>query len=252
MVKHMVKQNGVETRQKKELGLGKIFEAIWDKSVIIILSGIIIAFVLILFTQLFIEPEYEAESKLFVLARQSQTSVNSSDMEASDSLTQDYIEFIRSRSVLEGTISQLELEMTYEDLLSNVIVVAPVNTNIISITVSANEPYLAAELANRISETSMEMIRQVMNVDTVEVLDSAEIPSSSESPSLTRNGIVGGMLGILLSVIAVIWKKLADNTIKDRDDVKYYLNLELLGIIPLSNREKTKRKRKNHEEKIIT
>lgn len=248
----MFRQDNVRSQEKKELELKKIFEGLWDNALIIVLIGIITAFIFILFTQMFISPEYESETSLFILSKQSQTSVNSSDIELSESLTQDYIEIIQSRTVLERAISELDLNMSFEELLPEVLVVSPINTSIVSITVSTEDPYLSAEIANRIADISMEVIRQVVDVGTIYVLEPAEISLSSDNPSLVKNGIIGGMAGCMISSLLIIWRILTNTVIRDSNDVRYYLGLETLGNIPLLSINNMKRKRKKHAEKNIT
>lgn len=248
----MFRQDNVKGQGKNELELKNIFEGLWDNGLIIVLIGIITAFIFILFTQLFISPEYESETSLFILSKQSQTSVNSSDIEFSESLTQDYIEIIQSRTVLERTISELNLNMSFEELLPEVLVVSPINTSIVSITVSTDDPYLSAEIADKIADISMEVIHQAVDAGTIYVLEPAEISTSSENPSLVKNGVIGGMAGCLISSLFIIWRILTNTVIRDSNDVRYYLGLETLGSIPLSNINHIKRTRKKHAEKNIT
>lgn len=249
-------QENIRSQRKNELELRRILRGLWDNALLIVLSGILLGLVLILFTKLFIPPEYEAGTKFFVLSRHSQTTVSISDMESSASLTQDYIEVIRSRTVLERTISELGLDMSYEELLKEVTATATIDTSIISISVTAEDPYLVAEIADKISDISMEVIRQVMEVETIHVIEPAEIPDSPEGPSLARNGVVGGMTGILLSMLVVIWRTLIDNALWDSNDVRYYLGLDTLGSIPFIGNDtvktnKARRKRRKHAKKNI-
>lgn len=222
-----------QTRRRSELELGRILEELWDKAVLIILTGAITAFLIMLGTQLFGTPQYEARAKLFVLAKQSRTAVTSSDMEASTSLTQDYAELIKSRTVLEQAIAKLELDMRYEELLGMVTVTVPVDTRVMSVTVVSRDPYLSAFAANTICDIASRQIRQVMDVETINMVERADIPVQSSGPGLMRSGLAGGMAGILLAVLAVTVRTLTDSRIRDRQDVKYYLGLETLGTIPL-------------------
>lgn len=252
----MLTQKNIRTQRKNELEIRRILEELWDNALLIVLTGIVVGFVFILFTQLFISEEYEAGTRLFVLSKHSQTAVSSSDMESSISLTQDYIEVIRSRTVLERVISEGDLDMSFEEFLPTVTAIASVDTSIISITVLAEDPYLAAEIADSISYISMDVIRQVMEVETITVIEPAEIPDSPEGTSLVRNGLTGGIIGLFISIIAIVWKTLTDTAIRDSNDVRYYLGLDTLGSIPLSNMDKAKtnkakRTRRNHAGKNI-
>lgn len=229
----MLMSENYHTKRRSELELGKILEEIWAKAVIIVLIGAISAFLVMLGTQIFGVPKYEAQTKLFVLAKQSRTAVTSSDMEASTSLTQDYMELIKSRTVLEQTIAELGLDMRYEELLGMLTVTTPVDTRVISIGVSSKDPYLSAFAANTICDIASSQIRQVMNVETINVVERADIPVQPTGPGLMASGLMGGMVGILLALAAVTVRTLTDSRIRTSRDVKYYLGLEILGSIPI-------------------
>lgn len=236
--KENLKMKKKRSQKRLELDLEIIFQDIFDKFIIIILAGIITAFIFILFTQLFIVPEYESQTKLFVLSKQSSASVTSSDMESSASLTQDYVEVIQSRTVLEKTISDLNLDMTYDELQSGLLVTSSVDTRIITVETTAEDPYTAASIADKICSISMRIIQETMEVETINIIEPAEIPLTSVRPSLTKNGLIGGITGIIFISACFVIRRLTDTTIKNSQDVKYYLGLETLGSIPLSETKK--------------
>lgn len=62
------------------------------------------------------------------------------------SLTKDYAELIKSRTVTEGVIAQLNLDLTHEELLKKMAVDSATDTRILSITVTDADPYEHARL----------------------------------------------------------------------------------------------------------
>ena len=103
-----------------EIDLGEIFHLILSRLGVIILSGIILGVISIIGTMLFITPQYESTTKIMVLNKQDSNTLTSADMQTSTQLTKDYAELIKSRTVLEGVIAQLNLNITYQQLLGTI------------------------------------------------------------------------------------------------------------------------------------
>ena len=88
-----------------------------------------------------------------------------------------------------------------------------------------------------------------MDVDAVNVVETANIPNEPASPSLVKNGILGGVLGVVLSVIIILAVYLSNDTVKTPEDVERYLQLSVLGNIPLMDKEKKSKKQKRGKSK---
>ena len=224
-----------------EIDLGEIFHLILSRLGVIILSGIILGVISIIGTMLFITPQYESTTKIMVLNKQD------SDMQTSTQLTKDYAELIKSRTVLEGVIAQLNLNITYQQLLGKLTVDTSTDSRIVTIIVSDEDPYTASEMANAIRDMAAEHIQSVMDIEAVNVVDSANIPSEKASPSLAKNGVIGGLLGVIIAMAIVIIIYLTNDTIKVEEDVERYLGLSVLGSIPYSEKESRSKKQKSRK-----
>ena len=192
---------------------------------------------------LFITPKYESTTKIMVLNKQDNNTLTSADMQTSTQLTKDYAELIQSRTVLEGVIAQLNLDMTYKEMLNKVSVETSSDSRIVSISVTDEDPYTASEIANAVRDMAAEHIQSVMDIEAVNVVDTANIPNEKASPSLAKNGVIGGLLGVIIAMAAVIIIYLTNDTIKVEEDVERYLGLSVLGSIPFSEKESRSKKR---------
>ena len=231
-----------------EIDLGEIFHLILSRLGLIILSGIILGVISIIGTMLFITPQYESTTKIMVLNKQDSNTLTSADMQTSTQLTKDYAELIKSRTVLEGVIAQLNLNITYQQLLGKLTVDTSTDSRIVTIIVSDEEdPYTASEMANAIRDMAAEHIQSVMDIEAVNVVDSANIPSEKASPSLAKNGVIGGLLGVIIAMAIVIIIYLTNDTIKVEEDVERYLGLSVLGSIPYSEKESRSKKQKSRK-----
>lgn len=237
-----------EKRQKKneiEINVREILRIVRSRLSIIFLSTIILGLVAVVGTKLFIAPRYESTTKMYVLAKQDNSTLTSGDMQISSLLTKDYAELIKSRTVIEGVIAQLDLKMEYEDMLNVVTVMTSTDTRILSITVSDKDPYMAAQIVDAIRNAATEHIKAVMDTEAVSVVEYANIPSHPSGPNAWRNGAIGAFLGFFFSVILVVVLFLIDDTIKSSDDIERYLNISTLGMIPLADSKIKSRRRKS-------
>lgn len=232
-----------EMNDEIEIDLKEIIQVLWRKAYVIFLSGIILALAVIIGTKLFVTPQYQSSTRLYVLARQNSETVTNSDLQTSMLLTQDYAELIQSRTVTETVIAQLGLELKHEQLINKISVSTPDNTRILTITVRDSDPYLAKELADSIRDVASEHIQKVMEVEAVNVVDEANIPENPSSPNTMKNGLLAGIFGCVLAAAVVLVRFLMNDTISNSEDVEKYLNLSTLGMIPLADDETKPRKR---------
>lgn len=113
--------------------------------------------------------------------------VTYSDLQAGTQLVKDYSELIKSRFVLEAVIEQLNLPLSYEQLSDKVTVSTPADTRVISIAVTDSNPVTAMKIANAIRETASTHIRNVMDIETVNIVETANVPTHKASPSARKN-----------------------------------------------------------------
>ena len=239
-----MEQQNLQDNTDIEIDVLELFHVLLNKFWIILLAGIIAGLAFIGGTILFITPQYESTTKMYVLSKQDNNTLTQQDMQTSLSLTKDYAELIKSRTVTEGVIAQLNLDLTHEDLLKKMTVDSATDTRILSITVKDPDTYEACKIANAIRDVAANHIKNVMDIDAVNVVETANIPDQKASPSITKNGIIGGFLGVLLSVVIILIAYISNDTVKTQEDVEKYLGLSILGTIPLMTTDRKKKKKK--------
>lgn len=228
--------------QETEIDLVEIFYLLKAKLVPIILSAVICALGAAIFSFFIVDPTYSSTSKIFILSKS--TSITSlADIQMSESLTSDYMELIQSRPVVEKVISNLNLHMTYEQMLGKMEVTNPPNTRILSITISDGDPRVAKVITDEFSEVSKKQISEIMKTDEPTIFQKGHVDGKPVSPNKARNTLIGGLVGLLLSAFIFIGIYLLDDTIKSQEDVEKYLGLNTLALVPLE--EGTKKKKRN-------
>ena len=233
-----------QNNDEMEIDLLELFHVLWSKALVILLSAAAVGLAAMLVTQIFLSPQYQSTTKMYILTQQNNDTVTSSDLQASEQLTQDCAEMIQSRQVAESVISQLGLDLTAGELLEKVTVTTSVDTRIITIDVQDEDPYLARDIANALRRIAADTIQDVMNIEAANVFEEANIPEEPVSPSEIKNTLIGVFLGFVIALAAVIISYLTNDTIRTSEEVERYLHLSTLGIIPLAEGE-VKNKKKN-------
>ena len=238
-------ENSMNESMKKSSGLevnvGELLFVLLRKWWLIALSGILVASLFLAGTKLFVTPKYKSVTKIFVLSQQDGNYLTSMDIQLSSYLTKDYAELIKSRTVAQEVIDRLELSMTPESLMSQVLVQTKTDTRIVTIIVENEDPELARELANVIREVSAKQIVDVMGVEAVNMVDEANLPLKPSSPNVRNNILLGCAWGCLLAIAFILLRYLLDDTIKSEEDVERYLNLTVLAAIPTIEQTTTKK-----------
>lgn len=229
--------------EEVEIDLAEVLMVLVEKIPMMAAVGLFTALVAFLVSRFVIAPAYESTTRIYILNKQENANVTYSDLQMGTQLTKDYAELIQSRFVLEEVIQQLGLEMNYEQLKGQVSVTTPSDTRIISITVRDHNPAQAMETANAIREAAAIHITNVMDIEAVNVAETADMPTKKSSPSVGKNTLLGGILGVLLVAAVTVVLYLTNDTIKTSEDVEKYLGLSTLALIPLAEGEKKGKKK---------
>ena len=217
------------------IDLMELFSALWAKKTIIILSAVFMALVAFVGTKMFVTPKYTSVTKLFVMTKNDDTSASATytDLQTGSMLTKDYMELVKSRPVLEKTISKLKLDVTPEELAGMITTETPTDTRIMSISVTDDDPKEAKQIADTLRKAVGVQITEIMNADSVNTVEEGNLPTSPSSPNVKKNMMLGALLGLVISMGFVVLISILDDTVKTPDDVEKYLGLNVLTSIPI-------------------
>ena len=134
--------------------------------------------------------------------------------------------------------------MDYENLVQIVNVENPDNSSILKISVTSPDPEFAKDVSNKLPEETAEQIAEVMVTDKPSTVEKAVKPVYPISPNLMRNVAKGAILGMALIVVLLCFMFIMDDTIKSEDDMRKYLGINVLAVIPDREQYKGTRREK--------
>lgn len=237
-------------REDIEIDLKEILRVLLSKLWLIILLGVLFGAGMLIYSKYVVDPVYSSTTKVYVLNRQNtNANVNYSDLQTGAQLTKDYMELVKSRTILSQVLSELDLDMTVEALSGMITVSSPEDTRVVQLTVNSTDVYLAQRIANTLRDVSAVHIREIMNLEAINTVEEANLPSVPSSPNILRNTMFGVMAGMVLAMAIVIVMYLLDDSIRTPEDVERYLGVSVLASIPIMEAESNK-KRKRYKSEI--
>jgi capsular polysaccharide biosynthesis protein len=219
-----------------ELELREIFQIIF-KRLWIIVTIAVFAILTSGFVSFFIlDKIYQTSTTLIVNKPKDGTNQNSdimmNDILVSQKLVKTYSVIVKSDTVLEQVIRDLQLDMKPSDLRSHITVAAEGETEILRITVENEDPERAQKIANTIAQVFPEEVKRILQADNVQIIDPAKLPENPVKPRPLLNIVIAAMIGIMTGMGVIFLIEYLDNTIKTPEDVQHYLGLPVMGAIP--------------------
>ena len=215
-----------------EIDLKELFFVLLNKWHMILLSALLCALIGLSAAMFLIPEKFQSKTSIYIYNQQTEN-MTYNDLQTGSTLTKDYEVLVKGRTVLESTIEKLDLNLTYEQINGMVTVSVPASTRIVEITAETTDPYLSRDIADAVREIASKNIAEVMGVDAVNVVETANLPEQKSSPSVSKYTLLGGMLGGAIACGILVLTFLLNDTIRTQDDVEKYLGLSTLGIIPM-------------------
>lgn len=195
---------------------------------------IIFALVTAVFSFVALANTYTASVSMYVLANSSETQANttlSTDLSASQMLTNDVSQLIQSERVLNQTADQLG--MSESELAGyDVEVTSSTTTRLITIEVTGDTPNSAAAIANGLANTTNTVAQEIMDIEAVNVIDQAAVPTSPSGPPRTLYVAVAFLAGIFVAVAIVVVMDMVNTRIRKPEEIEELLDIPVIGKIP--------------------
>ena len=226
-----------------EIDLLEIFYALKKKILLVLMVALVGGCIAAAYTQFLMTPIYSSTSSILVLSKET-TLTSLADLQLGASLTSDYTVLITSTPVMEQVISDLDLDMTAEQLKGSVSINNPTDTRILEITVNNTDSKMAKKIVDEIANK--------MEVIPPKIIEVGKIATVRTSPSVKKNAALGFLLGFLACAAIVVVYAVMDDTIKTEEDIEKYLGVSVLAKVPdrkdfiNSKNRKSKNKNKKH------
>ncbi len=184
--------------------------------------------------KLILTPQYRSEVSLYVTHTDSANNLNVNDINASQKLIDTYIVILQQDEVMAQVANEVALTMpcTYNQVTKSDFHVRPGNTWVLQVEAETDDPELSAAICNAVAKVAPEVLTEVVGAGTAKAIGTAKAATTPSSPNVWMNSAVGGVIGLVLSIVILLLRSLLDNTIKSEEDLKERYDVPILGEIP--------------------
>lgn len=174
---------------------------------------------------------YSATVSMYVLVQQDNANSSSltSDLSASQMVTNDVATLLKSDRVVNETASSLGLENLKAYKTS---ITSSTTSRVLSLEVTGPDAQMAANIANKMADEVSTVAHDVMNVDSVNVVDSAKVPTAPSGPKRPLYMAVGLLGGLFVAVAIVVVEDMLNTKVRDQEELEELLGVPVIGRIP--------------------
>lgn len=175
-------------------------------------------------------PLYQATSIIYAFTVNDDAESYLLELELSSSLAADLRILGTTREVVESALKVCGVEMSYEDVVGAISVGSP-TAHMLQITVTDEDPQLAAQLSNALGDQLKRKVAEVMGIDVPSTVEHAAVPTDPINPvepdepdepvnpipaNLKRNCILGGLVFFVLAAGAVLMNHFLRDSFKEK------------------------------------
>ena len=174
---------------------------------------------------------YTASVSMYVLVQHNNANSNtlSSDLSASQMVTNDVATLLKSDCVVLETAKALDLEDLKGYTTS---ITSSTISRVLTLEATGTDSQRTADIANKMAEEVSGVTREVVNVDSVNVVDSAKVPTSPSGPKRPLYIAVGFLAGLFAAVAIVVVADMLNTKVRGEQDLEELLDIPVIGRIP--------------------
>ena len=213
----------------EEIDIKELLDFFKSKLYVFIFIVVFVCFAGCIYGLVLQKPMYSSYTT--VILSGSDSAITPNDITLNKNLVNTYAEVVKSRRVLEKVIDDLSLNIKYEGLVGKISVSSVNNTEIIKISVSDTDSESARNIANATASFFASEVKDLYNMDNVNVLDRAIAMEKPYNINVAKQLIMYILIGAVLGFGILFVVYYFDRTIKSVEQVEKKIKLPILGTV---------------------
>ena len=178
---------------------------------------------------------YESTTTLYVEPQVNSSIVDYEGILTNNKMIKTYKQIIKSRKIVNKVIDNLKLDITYDKLIDMMTISAVSDTEMLSINIKSEYYQQATIIANELANVFIDQMKIDMGIENIVVIDPAIDNLTPVEPNMMKLSLLGLLAGIMFGCAFAFILETMDNKVKNHDDVKKYLKIKTIGMIPNYN-----------------
>ncbi|MFH4905147.1 YveK family protein [Staphylococcus cohnii] len=217
------------------LDLTKILRILKNYLKLLIILPLICLLISAIITMFFLDEEFQSSTQVLVNQKESDSQMMAQEVQSNIQLVNTYSEIVKSPRILDKASKELDRKYSTSELSSMITVTNQAESQLLNIDVVSKSGKDSEVVANKIAEVFRDEVPDIMNVDNVSILSTADDTTKQVAPKAMINLILGLIIGLVLALIIIFIKEIFDKRIKSESDVENELEIPVLGSIQKFN-----------------
>lgn len=183
----------------------------------------------------FIEPKYSSNVDILVNQKTNNAQVQYATQQADLQAINTYKDVLTKPIILTPVLKEIKRTDNYQgslsDLAKSIKVTNQTNSQVVTVTVTDKNAYVAADVANIIGKVFTRKVKKMMQVDNVTIVSNAKVSTKPVSPNKKLFALVGAVTGLFVGIIVLFIKEFTDKTVKDGNFLTDELGLTNIGSV---------------------
>lgn len=217
------------------LDLTKILRILKNNLKLLIILPLVCLLISAIVTLFFLDEEYQATTQVLVNQKESDSQMMAQEVQSNIQLVNTYSEIVKSPRILDKVSKELNRKYSASELSSMLTVTNQAESQLLNIDVVSKSGKDSEVVANKIAEVFSDEVPDIMNVDNVSILSTADDTTKQVAPKTMINLVLGLIIGLIIALIIIFIKEIFDKRIKSETDVENELEIPVLGSIQKFN-----------------
>lgn len=223
----MKEQKGIELDTCRLLG--RILHKAWLVALGAAAGGV----VFLLGTAWLVAPRFQSSAMFYVNnSAVSGDSISAADLTAAKSLVDSYIVVLKTRESLQAVIRESGVDRTCGELKRMLRAEAVNSTEFFEVTVTSPDAGEAERIASAIARVLPERISGILEGTSVKIAEAAVLEAVPSAPSYGLNGLIGVLLGAVVSLAGIVTREFLDPVVRCEQDVVRSCGLPVWAAVP--------------------
>ncbi len=218
------------------IDLMDIAKRLWAYKLPMVAVGIIVALLFSIKVAFFVEDRYVASGILYVTNRSDGSEevngeISKSDIETAISMSTTYKEILKTRTFLAEVSEDIGGKYSWKQIKGMMSITNINETELLQISVSANNPKDAYEVANSLINHAPKKLSGIFKQGQAEIVDEPVLPTGAVNKGIAGEAAKGFILGLFLVVAVVVVINLFDTKVRKSEEVAKRYDVSILGEI---------------------
>ena len=217
-----------------EINIFELVHLLIRKLWILVLSALICAGLAFCYSFFSLTPLYTSTSSIYINnSTDIENKITASDISAAESLVNNVVTIVQSRSVISMVYEDLGRTKT-QDELKGMLEASPItDTVMVEISIQCEEAEEAQEICASFVKCSQQRINEIIENTSATIVDEPSLPKTTSFPNHKTYILLGMLAGLIVSAITVVIIDILDTRIDSAQDFEEtFPDITIIGVIP--------------------